>query len=944
MSVRESSYARAPHGASSATDLRTGPCDEFLTEVPLYAETVHASGPLIASSEEWFHLLLDAVTDYAIFMLDPEGRVMTWNVGAERSKGYTAEEILGLNFSIFFLPEDAAAGLPEQELEAAAREGRYAVDGWRQRKNGEAFWAQVTLTAIRARDGELRGFAKVTRDMSAQKASEDAIRRRNEQLESYRIIVENISEYVIFSLDPQGRITSWDAGAERESGFSRQQMLGQPFSIFFPANEVLAGVPEQELAEAARAGKYAVDAWRLTPGGRSLWSSSVLSAVRDAEGALTGYVRVARPMTLQKEAEDALRRLNAQLDRYRIIVENLSEYGISMLDPQGRYTDWGHGAAEQRTGYTLEDVLGLEYDVLATEEDRLTGLPRQELEEAARNGRSIRDAWKQRRDGTRFWATGVLTAVRDDAGNLTGYVRVGRDTTPQKNSEVALQALNAQLQRYRIIVENVDEYSIYTLDAEGFISSWEPGAQRLSGATAAEMVGRHYSTFFTPEEVAAGAPEHELAEAARNGRFASDSWRTTPKGLRVWSSGVLSALRDENGQLTGYMRIAHMLTAQKQAEETLRAVNAQLDRYRVIVESISDHVIFTLDAMGRFDSWSSGAQNVVGYAAGEVQGREYGLLFTGEACEAGEPQQELDQAARSGHCSTEGWRVRSNGEIFWCIGETTAIRDAAGALAGFVRVARDMTRQKRAEESLSRLATDLEQRVAERTGQLEATVSELRRKNEEVEALALLTTRDLEEKRLMLNEIHHRVKNNLQVVQSLLKMSVRSLPPGEARAVTMTTAQRVFAMAMVHEHLYQTKDLAGISISKYLRDLFAGVAESNAALHGQVQIEFDCDDLLLNLDHAIPFGLLVNELLSNCLKHGYPDGRKGTVTVSVHRVQDAVDLVFQDDGVGLPDGFDTALCSSMGLKLAASLCHQLGGKLTFTSGGGCRVETRLSRL
>jgi len=681
MSVTETSHAGGSHGAGGVEELRAGPADEFLMAVVPPKEAVHAAGPSISSSEERFQLLLNAVTDYAIYMLDPEGRVMTWNVGAERSKGYKAEEVLGRSFSIFFLPEDAAAGLPELELEAAARDGRYAVDAWRRRKNGERFWAQVTLTAMRSADGELRGFAKVTRDMTAQLRAEEAIRDRNLRLEQYRIIVENVSEYVIFSMDPQGLITSWDGAAEKESGFLREQMLGEPFSIFFPADEVLAGVPEQELAEAARAGKYAVDAWRLTPGGRRLWSSSVLSAVRDAEGNLTGFVRVARPMTRQKEAEDALRQLNAQLDRYRIIVEN------------------------------------------------------------------------------------------------------------------------------------VDEYSIYTLDAEGCITSWEAGAQRLSGTPAEQMLGRHYSTFFTPEEIAAGAPAYELAEAERTGRYASDSWRTTPKGQRVWSSGVLSALRDENGKLNGFMRIAHMLTAQKQAEE-----------------------------------------------------------------------------------------------------------------------------------SLARLAADLEKRVAERTRQLEATVSELRSKNDEVEALARVTARDLEEKRLMLNEIHHRVKNNLQVVQSLLKMSVRSLPVGEARSVTMTTAQRVFAMAMVHEHLYQTKDLAGISVSKYLHDLFAGVADSNVALHGQVRIAFDCDDLLLNLDHAIPFGLLVNELLANCLKHGYPDGRKGTVTVSVHRVQDAVNLVFQDDGLGLPEGFDAATCTSMGLKLAASLSHQLGGKLNFTSNNGCRVEARLTRL
>jgi len=499
-------------------------------------------------------------------------------------------------------------------------------------------------------------------------------------------------------------------------------------------------------------------------------------------------------------------------------------------------------------------------------------------------------------------------------------------------------------ERFQVLVDAVTDYAIYMLDPEGRVMTWNSGAKRSKGYDAEEVLGRNFSVFFLPEDAAAGRPEEELEAAAREGRYAVDGWRRRKSGEKFWAQVTLTAIRGPEGDLLGFAKVTRDMTAQKCTEDALRQLNAQLDRYRIIVENISDHVIFTLNPEGRFDSWSPGAENVVGYGAEEVLGRPYGILFTADECEAHCPRRELDEAALEGHCSTEGWRIRSSGEVYWCIGETTAIRDAAGGLTGFVRVARDMTRQKRAEESLSRLAADLEERVAERTGQLEASVSELRRKNEEVEALAGVTKRDLEEKRLMLNEIHHRVKNNLQVVQSLLKMSVRSLPAGEARDVTMTTAQRIFAMAMVHEHLYQTKDLAGISVSKYLHDLFAGVAESNAALHGQIRIAFDCDEILLNLDHAIPFGLLVNELLANCLKHGFPDGRKGTATVSVHRVQDAVDLVFQDDGVGLPDGFDAAKCTSMGLKLAASLSHQLGGKLNFTSASGCRVTARLTRL
>jgi len=202
----------------------------------------------------------------------------------------------------------------------------------------------------------------------------------------------------------------------------------------------------------------------------------------------------------------------------------------------------------------------------------------------------------------------------------------------------------------------------------------------------------------------------------------------------------------------------------------------------------------------------------------------------------------------------------------------------------------------------------------------------------------------LREKEVLLREIHHRVKNNLQVIQSLLRMRARLLPEGEARAAMESTVQRIHAMSLAHEHLYQREDLAHLPLSGYLSDLFNGVVASSAAQPDQIQLRLDAEDLLLSLDLAIPFGLLANELIANCFKHGFPQGRKGTVSLSIHRVDGVVRMVVSDDGVGLPQRFDPEACPSMGLKLAASLAHQLGGALRFTNENGCRVESDFTRL
>jgi PAS domain S-box-containing protein len=202
----------------------------------------------------------------------------------------------------------------------------------------------------------------------------------------------------------------------------------------------------------------------------------------------------------------------------------------------------------------------------------------------------------------------------------------------------------------------------------------------------------------------------------------------------------------------------------------------------------------------------------------------------------------------------------------------------------------------------------------------------------------------LREKEVLLREIHHRVKNNLQVIQSLLRMRARLLPEGEARAAMESTVQRIHAISLAHEHLYQREDLARLSLSDYLRDLFTRVVASSSVQPDQIQLHLDVEEFSLSLELAIPFGLLVNELIANSLKHAFPGGCRGTITISVHRVDGAVRMVIADDGVGLPEHFDMNACPSMGLKLAASLSHQLGGSLSFSSQNGCRAETNLSRM
>lgn len=505
-------------------------------------------------------------------------------------------------------------------------------------------------------------------------------------------------------------------------------------------------------------------------------------------------------------------------------------------------------------------------------------------------------------------------------------------------------ALTRSRAQVRALTESLRDFSINLLDAQGRILTWNEGSRRIHGLTASEVLGKHVAVLYAEEEQTNGMPETLLAEAARTGRHCFEGWWRGPNTERIWVEIDLTALRDDTGRLVGYTRVLHNLNRYRQSEEALRSLNAQLDQYRIIVENIDEYALYTLGPDGCISSWGAGAQKVIGYKPEEVLGKHYSMFAVPGELEKCLPQKELEEAARTGRSITDAWRVWGNGAVRWSSGVITAVRDEAGNLTGFIRVTRDMTKGKLLEDSLAELNADLEKRVAERTSQLESTVEMLQRKNEEVENFSSIVSRDLKEKEVMLKEIHHRVKNNLQVVQSLLKMSARRLPECDARAAVESTVERVHAMSMVHERLYQMPSLSALPLGDYLSDIFGGAIQSYSLAPSQVGLRLDVEEILVPLERAVPFALLANELLSNCFKHAFPGGRRGTISVSIHREENAVHMVVEDNGVGLPENFEVSASTSMGLKLAMSLARQLGGELEFTSAKGSRVEAWFTRM
>jgi PAS domain S-box-containing protein len=270
------------------------------------ANTEHTSDPSrdpkhpLNERNSRFRLLVEAVSDYAIYLLDSHGRIVSWNTGAERIKGYTAHEVIGQHFSLFFTPEDRQQGKPLALLEIAAREGKYQGEDWRVRKSGALFWASVLITALRDEHGRLLGFGKVTRDMTERHYSEEALRQSEER---FRLIVEGVRDYAIFMLDPGGHIVTWNSGAQLMKGYRADEIIGRHFSIFYPPEDVRAGKPEWELRVATTEGRYEEEGWRVRKDGTLFWANVLITALFDPQGQLRGFGKVTRDMTERKVAE-----------------------------------------------------------------------------------------------------------------------------------------------------------------------------------------------------------------------------------------------------------------------------------------------------------------------------------------------------------------------------------------------------------------------------------------------------------------------------------------------------------------------------------------------------------------------------------------------------------------------------------------------------------------
>lgn len=265
-----------------------------------------------------YDLLVENIQDYAIFMLNPDGIIISWNVGAQSILGYTAAEILGKHFSIFYLTEEKESDIPTHEMVIAKAEGRFEYEGWQQRKDKTVIWAYETLTPI-YEDNKLLGFSKVIRDFTQKRILENELKASEEQS---RLLIEGVKDYAIFMLTPEGYIATWNLGAERLKGYKKEEIIGRHFSIFYTQEAIDGGFPQYELAEAIKEGRFEDEGWRIRKDGSVFWANVVITALFNAENKHIGFTKITRDVTNSVKNEElmkknkALLKINTDLDNF----------------------------------------------------------------------------------------------------------------------------------------------------------------------------------------------------------------------------------------------------------------------------------------------------------------------------------------------------------------------------------------------------------------------------------------------------------------------------------------------------------------------------------------------------------------------------------------------------------------------------------------------------
>jgi PAS domain S-box-containing protein len=759
----------------------------------------------LGASEQMFRTLLDGVKDYAVYMLDGEGRVVTWNSGAARIHGYQAEEIIGKHVSCFYVALDLERHRPSEALHQAATTGHFEEHGWRVRKDGSSFWANVVIAPLHDGNGSLSGYSKVVRDITEHKQAEDKLRSHAALLDqaSDAIMVRDLESRVIFMNRAAQQM--YGLSTEEASGRVSHELLQTRFPIPLTAIELALATKgdwEGELRHTTRQGVEVVVASRWT-------------LQRDDQGAPTAILEINRDITERKHAEEMRERLAAIVDS--------SEDAIISKTLDGTITAWNRGA-EKVFGYPAEEIVGKPMLVLLPPE-RVNEEP--DILARIRRGESVEhfETVRVRKDGTNIDVSVTISPIRDANGVTVGASKIARDISERKKAEeqlarsameMARQAedlalsrgdLEAQTSMLKLVLESMGE-GLIAADREGHFLLWNDAANTLMGRGASDLPTEQWTPYykvFQADGITPCPPDRLPLVRALNGEAVKVELMVQPPEPEPGKFIEVTArpLKDARGNPRGGVAVLHDITERKRSEADLAHQAEELRRSRIALESQAVMLQTVLDSMveglvaadqdGKFILWNPAAEKIMGLGPTNLPSKEWSAhyrLFLSDTVTPIPPgETPLERTLRGEAVNTEIFlRQAGVNTGLWLETNGSPLIDKNGVRRGGVLAFRDITRRKTDELVILNLNEELEERIAKRTEQLEAT-------NHELEAFSYSVSHDLRaplrhiagfarilvndfgpvmavEAREHLQRIEDAVSRMGQLIDALLKMAV----------------------------------------------------------------------------------------------------------------------------------------------------------------------------
>jgi PAS domain S-box-containing protein len=867
----ELEFTRA--GRQVAMEVRAYPSRSGISVIATDVTRRHTAEMALKASEVKYRTIFDNANE-AIIIFEPRTeKILEANSRALEQYGFSREEFVGM--SLKKITMNVLRG--EQQIEQMLRNGSYRdFETVHFRKDGTPLQLAVNASVIDYNGAP--AILSINRDVSY-------FRPTGEDLEQQHKVLQHLLEStddIVSMQDREGRYLFFN-GSPRY-GLTLEDVRGKtPYDFHHPS---VARKMMERIYQVVATGRSVSAESRLEWRGEVLWFLDQISPVRNDGGGVLSVVTISRNITERKKAEERLRRSE---ERYRAFIEQSSdgiwrfetiqpipvslppEEQVEQFFQYGYLAECNEAMLAMLGQASAEAVVGLPAGSLIS---RNNAQNLEALTTFIRSAYRLIDAEVREvaPDGTVRYTLNTYVGIVEEA-HLVRVWGSRRDVTARTQVERELHLLAQTITSTKDLVSitDLDHRVLFVNDA--FLSAY--------GYTLEELLGKPLSMVRSP-----GMSEDQAAQilpATLEGGWYGEVLHRRKDGsdfsLEVWTSVV----RNNEGEPVAMVGVARDITERKRMEQALRQSEARLRR---ITDTMQD-IITVTDLAGVVQYASPSYSTVLGSPVHEAVGQSvFAKIHPDDVALASQTFASAVLARTGGRME---FRYRhASGDYLWLETVGNLLFDEQGNVTGVVFATRDITERKRVQDQI---------------------------------------TASLREKEVLLKEIHHRVKNNLQVISSLLSLQADAIQDQETRRALKESQNRVRSMAIIHQRLYQSGNLAEVNFGGYIKELCSQLFRSYGAASQKIALSMDTEEISLGVDKAIPCGIILNELVTNALKYAFADGKGGTVTVGLHAANTQVQLVVRDDGLGMPAGVEHARSDSLGMKLVHMLVEQISGTL-----------------